>query len=237
MGMERTSSAHQYLSKYKVTVGELEQLAAEIKADTADRSLLLSEIEVKTKHSTYTFDDMNDFRSHRGWERDFESFSLTFSEQIHDENIGTRRVKITGGEGLDNSIQAFGEDEGWTIGTANTIATRMKKFEVKHFRLFFKTESMQFLWVLVVFLLFTSATMYLVIEYFIDLTMAKYMLIIAAIAYFLIPLWIVSKIPKKSLLLEHRQESINWTTTALVTLAVLALAIGVVTLALQGYSL
>ena len=127
---ERQSSVYHSLGKFKISPSGIENLAKAIAAEGSERFLTLSSIDITTKHSTFTYDTVEELRSNRVWEKSINKFSIHFREvEKYGENE-SRAISIRGGGGGENYISVRGDEESWVVGMGNIVRDMIRKHEV-----------------------------------------------------------------------------------------------------------
>ena len=230
--MERRSSILRRIGKFKITIDELEDLAAEVEAESAQRPLTLYKIGIKTKNSTYTYQDVEDLRRDKAWNKAIETFEINFWERGDDEKLKDRTISIVGGEAQDNHIYVSGDDEAWVVGTMDVLTKKMKRYEVWYSRLT-KGSLLQLLYCFAICISLLSVSTYIIRKFVNDHSSVQVLHFLSLFLTIAVSLWLTFKISIRSMLLKDRIAGAKTNNIAMVVLYFIIAITGVVSLLLQ----
>ena len=128
--MKRQSSVYLSLGKFRISPSGIENLSKAIAAEGSERLLTLSSIDITTKHSTFTYDTVEEIRSNKVWEKSINKFSIHFREIEKYGEHESRAISIWGGVGGENYISVRGDEESWVVGMGNIVRDMIRKHEV-----------------------------------------------------------------------------------------------------------
>ena len=230
--MKRKSSAIRFIGKFNISVDEIEILSEEIETSTDGGRLTLYNIEVETEFSTYTFENAQELRQNRPWDKIIKTFSITFKEIADDGRLKEKDITIKGGDLTDNYVYASGDDEAWVIGTANILVGKMKRYQVWYSR-FVKGIFSGFMCYFIVFLALMSSAAYLVSKFIGDSTTAQILYILCFFVSIAVSMWLMDKILTRSTLLESKSNGVRIYGLIKVVLTIIIAITGIVSLVLQ----
>ena len=212
--MERKSSILRRIGKFKISVDELEQLVSEIEADGPNRRLKLDAIEVSTKNSTLSYENLEELRHDKTWQKGIEKFSVNFSESRNDARTTTRAIHIHGGDDQENYVWVSGDEEAWVVGTADLVREKMKKYLVWYSK-FVQGDLIKFFYYMLSSMILTYIIFFFISQSSIfdspSLGAFKpFAILVCAPMSIAITLWFVNKIPTRSRLVGGHSEDRNY---------------------------
>ncbi len=130
--MKREANVHQSIGPFTITVDQLEHLIFYVESELTGECLRLSDIEINSKDTKLSYEDVTEFKNHQPWNDRIDKFAVKFRNDDF-----SKYISISGGTENDNDIYVSGDDAAWVTGASKEIRNKMRRY-TRWYGVFFK---------------------------------------------------------------------------------------------------
>ena len=76
--MKREANVHQSIGPFTITVDQLEHLILYVESELTGEFLRLSDIEINSKDTKLSYEDVTEFKNHQPWNDRIDKFAVKF---------------------------------------------------------------------------------------------------------------------------------------------------------------